>query len=87
MKFIRGLFSFLLVLGLAGCGKGASIDALKSTIGMSKDQVESKFGKPESSNLESTDDHPGGYWVDKAGSGASCKLRFDLPPRVVGVDC
>lgn len=31
--------------------------------------------------------HPGGYWVYRASSGATCKLRFDLPPRVLGADC
>jgi hypothetical protein len=54
---------------------------------MSKDQIESLFGKPQSSSLESTDDHPGGFWIYKTRSGGTCKLRFDLPPRVVGADC
>lgn len=81
------LLSFFLVVGLAGCGKGADIDALKASIGMSKDQVESRFGKPETSNVQASGEHPGGYWVYKTSSGATCKLRFDLPPRVLGVDC
>ena len=84
---IYGLLSFILVLGLSGCSGEADIDDLKSSIGMSKEEVEARFGKPQSSILESSIDHPGGYWVYKAKSGASCKLRFDLPPRVIGADC
>ena len=87
MRTVHGLVSFLLVVGLSGCGKDASIDELKSTLGMSKDQLESKFGKPQSTSLESNAEHPGGYWIYKASSGASCKLYFDLPPRVIDVDC
>ena len=88
MKTLCGLLSLLLVLGLSGCGpREADVSDLKSTIGMSKDEVESRYGKPQASILEATDDHPGGYWVYKAKSGASCKLRFDLPPRVIGADC
>ncbi len=87
MKLVHEVLSFLLVLGLSGCGQSTSIDDLRATIGMSKDQLESKFGKPQSSSLEATDDHPGGYWVYQSSSGAMCKLRFDLPPRVIGVDC
>ena len=87
MKLGFGLLSFFLVLGLSGCGGKADINDLKSTIGMSKLEVESRFGKPESSILEATEDHPGGYWIYKVSSGASCKLRFDLPPRVIGADC
>ena len=87
MKIFYGLLSFMLVLGLSGCGDGADIGDLKSTIGMSKEQVESKFGKPLSSVLEASADHPGGYWIYKAKSGVSCKLRFDIPPRVIGADC
>jgi len=87
MKTIDGLLCLLLALGLSGCGGEADVNAFKSTIGMSKVQVESQFGEPESSVLESTADHPGGYWIYKVKSGGSCKLRFDLPPRVLGVDC
>jgi outer membrane protein assembly factor BamE (lipoprotein component of BamABCDE complex) len=87
MKPIYGVSSFLIVLGLSACGKQPTIDDLKATVGMSKDQVESKFGEPKTSSPESTDTHPGGYWVYQASSGASCKLHFDLPPRVVGTDC
>ncbi len=87
MKIVYGFFSFILVMGLSGCGKEAEIVDLKSTIGMSKDEVESRFGKPQTSILEATDDHPGGYWVYKVKSGQSCKLRFDIPPRVIGADC
>jgi hypothetical protein len=54
---------------------------------MSKDQLVSKFGEPQSKSLDVTDDHPGGYWVYNTRSGGSCKLRFDLPPRVLGADC
>lgn len=74
-------------LGLAACGQGASAEDFKSTVGMSKDQIESLFGKPQSSSLESTDDHPGGFWIYKTRTGGTCKLRFDLPPRVLGADC
>jgi len=87
MRIVYGMLSFILVLGLSACGQDTNIDELKSTIGMSKDQLESKFGKPQSSSLESTEAHPGGFWVYKASSGATCKLRFDLPPRVLGADC
>jgi len=87
MKPVHGVLSFLFVFGLSGCGQSNNVDDLKATIGMSKDQIESKFGKPQSSSLEASDDHPGGYWVYKASSGASCRLRFDLPPRVIGADC
>ena len=87
MKALQVLLSFLCLLGLSACGQSPNIDDLKATTGMSKDQLESKFGKPQSSSLESGSDHPGGYWVYQASSGASCKLRFDLPPRVIGTDC
>jgi len=87
MKIVHGLLAFCLLIGLAACAKEANIDDLKSTMGMSKDQIESKFGKPQSTSLESNEDHPGGYWVYKASSGATCKLHFDLPPRVIGADC
>lgn len=87
MKIVYGVLSFLLVLSLSGCGKEADISELKSTIGMSKEEVESRFGKPQSSNLDAASGHPGGYWVYKASSGASCKLHFDLPPRVIRADC
>jgi len=87
MKNVYGFIAFLMVFGLAGCSQDVNIDDLKSTLGMSKDEIESKFGRPQSSSLESNDQHPGGYWVYKASSGASCKLRFDLPPRVIGADC
>ncbi len=87
MKRVYGLLSFFIVLGLAGCTKEAEVSDLKSTIGMSKDEVESHYGKPQSSILEATDDHPGGYWIYKTKSGANCKLRFDIPPRVIAADC
>ena len=88
MKNVYGLLSFMLMLGLSGCSGGeADIGDLKSSIGMSKEEVEARFGKPQSSILEASIDHPGGYWVYKAKSGVSCKLRFDLPPRVIGADC
>ena len=87
MKIVYGFLSFFLVMCLSGCGKEADISDLKSTIGMSKDEVESRYGKPQTSILEATDDHPGGYWVYKVKSGANCKLRFDIPPRVIGADC
>lgn len=87
MRTVHVLFSFLFLLVLSGCGDSVNIDDLKSTMGMSKDQLESKFGKPQTSSLESNESHPGGYWVYKASSGVSCTLRFDLPPRVIGADC
>jgi hypothetical protein len=87
MRTAFGLLSFLLALGLSGCGKGVDVDALKASIGMSKVQVEAEFGEPESSHLDASEDHPGGYWVYKTASGAHCMLRFDLPPRVIGADC
>ncbi len=87
MKIVYGLISFFLVLSLHGCGGEADVGDLKSTVGMSKDEVESRYGKPQTSVLEATDDHPGGYWLYKVKSGAICKLRFDLPPRVIGADC
>lgn len=87
MKFVYVFLSFYVVLGLSGCGGEVDASDLKSTIGMSKDEVESHYGKPQTSILEATDDHPGGYWVYKVKSGATCKLRFDIPPRVIAADC
>lgn len=87
MKTINKLLGFCLVSALAGCGGEADINKLKNTIGMSKEQVESIFGKPQSSVVEGGADHPGGYWLYKATGGVSCKLRFDLPPRVIAADC
>ena len=87
MRVFYAFFSFVLILGLTGCSSEADVSDLKSTIGMSKDEVESRYGKPQTSILDATDDHPGGYWVYKVKSGGSCKLRFDLPPRVIAADC
>lgn len=87
MKMRFGLLSFMLMLGLTGCGRQADVSDLKSTIGMSKMEVESRFGEPQTSVLDAADDHPGGYWIYKAKSGVTCKLRFDIPPRVIGADC
>jgi len=87
MRIVHAALCFFCVLGLSACGQSANIDDLKSTTGMSKDQLVSKFGEPQSKSLESTSDHPGGFWTYKASSGANCRLRFDLPPRVLGADC
>jgi uncharacterized protein YceK len=87
MQIFQSFIVLMIALGLAGCGSELSQEALKASVGMSKDQVESRFGKPQSSILEATDSHPGGYWVYKISSGGSCKLGFDLPPRVVDVSC
>lgn len=79
-----------LVTLLTGCGTTASVADMKSTLGMSKDQVESKFGRPVSSTLEASPEHPGGYWVYnvKAQDGSqTCRLNFDVPHRVLDVDC
>jgi len=87
MNKVYRVLACLLLLGLSACGQETSVEDLKSTIGMSKVQIESKFGLPQTSSLESTNDHPGGFWVYKTSSGTTCKLRFDLPPRVLGADC
>ncbi len=87
MKAVSGILLFIVLAGLSGCGKKPSAEAFKSSIGMTKDQIESLYGRPDATSLEATVDHPGGYWVYKISAAQDCTLRFDIPHRVLGADC
>jgi len=89
---LRFTFLMLLVAGLlAACGIQKSPDPndLKAALGMSKEEVEFRFGRPALRSTESSKEHPGGYWVYEVnGSGGTqCKLDFDLPHRVLATRC
>lgn len=79
----------LLAGTIAGCGmqQELSAEALQASVGITREALEARFGRPAESVDDDSDTHPGGYWVYKLKSGGQCTVYFDLPYRVLSVKC